>query len=118
MHPRSRFRRACGMAVVGAPGRRPRGRTPACSPTASLGTQMQQGVWVSHRVVVRPRIVVIGQQEAVSSEIGGSFWMVENFLVSTERDARRLVPRPDAVGPAILSIGHFQILRSRSDPTE
>jgi len=26
---------------------------------------------------------VIGQQEAVSSEIGGSFWMVENFFVST-----------------------------------
>ena len=79
---------------------------------------MQQGVWVSHRVVVRPRIVVIGQQEAVSSEIGGSFWMVENFFASTERDARRLVPRPDALGLAKLSIGHFKILRPRSGPTE
>src|SRR5262245_58184509 len=106
------------MLVVGVPGRRPRGRTPACSPTASLGTQMQQGVWVSHRVVVRPRIVVIGQQKAVPSEVGCSFWMVENLLVSTERDARRLVPRPDAVGLAILSIRHFKILRPRGDPTE
>src|SRR5262249_24438607 len=118
MHPRSRFRRACGMSVVGAPGRRPRGRTPACSPTASLCTQMPQGVWVTHRVVVRPRIVVIGQQEALPSEVGGSFWMVENFLVSTKRDARCLVPRSDAVGLAILSIRHFKILRPRSDPTE
>jgi hypothetical protein len=61
---------------------------------------------------------VTGQQEAVPSEVGRSFWMVENFLVSTERDARRLVPRPDAVGLAILSIGNFKILRPRSDPTE
>jgi uncharacterized membrane protein YeiH len=44
--------------------------------------------------------------------------MFENYLISTERNARRLVASPDAIGLAIFSTRHFKIVRPRSDSTE
>jgi len=44
--------------------------------------------------------------------------MFENDLISTERDARRLVTRSDAISLAILSIRDFKIAAGRRDLTQ